>query len=137
MATDPEPLTSPVIEIPRPTRLGGAGDGATPPLAGALAHGTTGARAGKILPACLLSAGLARLPGLSQVFRRRPSSFLVCMWEEAPTMSDMPAAPEPWVEVTSSHGFPAWLAEQRVSLAFTTYQAGKLFFLGLHPDGRL
>src|SRR4051812_4070389 len=48
------------------------------------------------------------------------------------------AAPsEPWVEVTSSRQFPAWLAEQRLSLAFTTYQAGKLFFLGCQPDGRL
>ena len=43
---------------------------------------------------------------------------------------------EPWVEVTSSRQFPAWLAEQRLSLAFTTYQAGKLFFLGVN-DGRL
>jgi uncharacterized protein (TIGR03032 family) len=29
------------------------------------------------------------------------------------------------------------MAEQRVSLAFTTYQAGKLFLVGQHPDGRL
>ncbi|MDA1252079.1 MAG: DUF4915 domain-containing protein, partial [Planctomycetota bacterium] len=29
------------------------------------------------------------------------------------------------------------MAEQQVSLAFTTYQAGKLFLLGLQPDGRL
>jgi uncharacterized protein (TIGR03032 family) len=48
-----------------------------------------------------------------------------------------PTPEEPWIEVTSSRQFPAWLAEQRLSLAFTTYQAGKLFFLGLHPDGRL
>ena len=44
---------------------------------------------------------------------------------------------EPWVEVTASRQFPAWLAEMRLSLAFTTYQAGKLFLLGLQPDGRL
>jgi uncharacterized protein (TIGR03032 family) len=31
----------------------------------------------------------------------------------------------------------SWLAEQRVSLAFTTYQTGKLFLLGRHADGRL
>src|SRR5438874_128751 len=47
------------------------------------------------------------------------------------------AADEPWIEVTSSRQFPAWLAEQRVSLAFTTYQTGKLFVLGRYPDGRL
>ncbi len=46
-------------------------------------------------------------------------------------------AGEPWVEVYSSREFPAWLAEQRVSLVFTTYQTGKLFFLGLQADGQL
>jgi uncharacterized protein (TIGR03032 family) len=47
------------------------------------------------------------------------------------------AANEPWLEVSSSRTFPAWLAEQRVSLACTTYQTGKLIFIGLQPDGRL
>lgn len=40
-------------------------------------------------------------------------------------------------ELTSSSQFPDWLAEQRLSLAFTTYQAGKLFFLGSQGDGKL
>jgi uncharacterized protein (TIGR03032 family) len=44
---------------------------------------------------------------------------------------------EPWVEVTGSPHLSSWLAEQRVSLAFTTYQTGKLFLLGRHPEGRL
>ncbi len=44
---------------------------------------------------------------------------------------------EPWAEVTGSPHLSAWLAEQRVSLAFTTYQTGKLFLLGRHPEGRL
>jgi hypothetical protein len=39
--------------------------------------------------------------------------------------------------LTSSRDFPAWLARSRVSLAFTTYQAGKLFLIGLRDDGRL
>jgi uncharacterized protein (TIGR03032 family) len=38
---------------------------------------------------------------------------------------------------TSSRNFPEWLAATRGSLAFTTYQAGKLFLLGVRPDGRL
>jgi uncharacterized protein (TIGR03032 family) len=42
---------------------------------------------------------------------------------------------EPWLEVLSSRQFPGWLAEQRVSLAFTTYQAGKLLFIGSRADG--
>jgi uncharacterized protein (TIGR03032 family) len=40
-------------------------------------------------------------------------------------------------EVTTSRQFPQWLAEQRLSLAFTTYQSGKLFFIGLRPPGKL
>ena len=46
-------------------------------------------------------------------------------------------ASEPWVEVTGSPRLWSWLAEQRISLAFTTYQTGKLFLLGRHPEGRL
>ena len=44
---------------------------------------------------------------------------------------------EPWVEVTGSARLAAWLAEERVSLAFTTYQTGKLFLLGHTPQGGL
>jgi uncharacterized protein (TIGR03032 family) len=53
-------------------------------------------------------------------------------------MNDLAAPPqEPWLEVTASQSFPSWLAQQGVSLACTTYQAGKLFLVGRHPDGRL
>jgi hypothetical protein len=38
----------------------------------------------------------------------------------------------PAFELAASRQFPAWLAEQRLSLAFTTYQVGKLFLRGLH-----
>ena len=31
----------------------------------------------------------------------------------------------------------AWLLEHRLSLSFTTYQAGKVFLIGVQPDGRL
>ncbi len=48
-----------------------------------------------------------------------------------------PAVGTPRFEITASRQFTAWMAEQRVSLAFTTYQAGKVFLLGLKPDGRL
>jgi uncharacterized protein (TIGR03032 family) len=40
-------------------------------------------------------------------------------------------------ELTCSHQFPQWLADMGVSISFTTYQAGKVFLLGLKPDGRL
>lgn len=57
-------------------------------------------------------------------------------------MSASPSTPdsagaEPWVGITASGGLPAWLAEQRVSLAFTTYQSAKLFLIGRGPDVRL
>jgi len=47
------------------------------------------------------------------------------------------AASEPWIEVTSSRHFADWLTNQGVSLGFTTYQTGKLFLLGRHPNGQL
>lgn len=37
-------------------------------------------------------------------------------------------AVEPWVNVMGSRNFLDWLGEQNLSLAFTTYQTGKLFF---------
>ena len=43
----------------------------------------------------------------------------------------------PKVEIEASRHFPAWLHENKVSLAFTTYQTGKLFFIGLQDNGRL
>ncbi len=46
-----------------------------------------------------------------------------------------PAAPP--LEFLGSRQLTAWLAEQTVSLALTTYQAGRLCLLGLKPDGRL
>lgn len=47
-------------------------------------------------------------------------------------------APEtPRLEFMASRQFTSWLYEQRISLAFTTYQTGKLFFIGLQPNGQL
>jgi uncharacterized protein (TIGR03032 family) len=44
---------------------------------------------------------------------------------------------KPTFKLTASRQFTSWLAEQRASVAFTTYQAGKLFLIGLKPDGGL
>lgn len=41
------------------------------------------------------------------------------------------------LEINASRQFTHWMLEQRLSMAFTTYQAGKLFLLGLQPNGRL
>ena len=56
----------------------------------------------------------------------------------APT--EGPEAPEtlaPTLELMGSRQFTSWMAAEGVSLAFTTYQTGKLFLIGLGPDGRL
>lgn len=43
----------------------------------------------------------------------------------------------PALEITGSRQFSSWLHEQKLSLAFTTYQAGKVFLIGLQPTGKL
>lgn len=43
----------------------------------------------------------------------------------------------PSLEFSASRQFNSWLQEQNLSLAFTTYQAGKAFFIGLQPNGKL
>lgn len=47
------------------------------------------------------------------------------------------AAKRPAVEFQGSRLFGQWLADAGASLAFTTYQAGKLIFLGVGEDGAL
>jgi uncharacterized protein (TIGR03032 family) len=51
--------------------------------------------------------------------------------------ADTSDRPEEKFALAHSRNFPEWLAGIKASLAFTTYQAGKLFLLGLKPDGRL
>lgn len=46
-----------------------------------------------------------------------------------------PAAAKTDPIVISSQGLAGWLAAEDVSLALTTYQAGRLFFIGRKPDG--
>lgn len=48
-----------------------------------------------------------------------------------------PAVDELPFELLASPGLAAWLAGERFSLAFTTYQSGGLYFLGLDADGGL
>jgi len=42
-----------------------------------------------------------------------------------------------WVEIYGSRGFAPWLASRRTSLAFSTYQTGKLFLVGTSADAHL
>ena len=48
-----------------------------------------------------------------------------------------PTGQEPWLKVQGSRYFVEWMAEQGISLAFTTYQTGKLFFVGRKPDSSI
>jgi hypothetical protein len=75
---------------------------------------------------CCLSNGITGF-GLSEV---------LCM-NEVMTVGNDQAAPErPWLEVLGSRQFSAWLADHNVSLAFTTYQLGKLFLVGRQVGDR-
>src|SRR5262245_57271980 len=49
-------------------------------------------------------------------------------------MSRMNEAAAPPV-LSASNGLWQWLAETQASIAFTTYQAGRLFLIGTKPDG--
>ena len=55
------------------------------------------------------------------------------MASEAPAA----AAQKPELELTGSRQLTSWLTEQKASLAFTTYQRGKLFLIGMQENGRL
>ena len=56
---------------------------------------------------------------------------------KVPTPQQAAASPKPKLELMGSRQFASWMAEHSVSLAFTTYQTGKLFLIGLRADGRL
>ena len=47
------------------------------------------------------------------------------------------STPSLQLEISASRQLPAWMFEQQLSLAFTTYQAGKVFWLGLRLNGSL
>lgn len=57
--------------------------------------------------------------------------------QHSPLPQPGPAAEAGAFEMEASRNFRAWLAETRCSLAFTTYQGGALFLIGLKPDGTL
>lgn len=60
------------------------------------------------------------------------------MSEEIEQEAAPEAAAQPQLEFRPSRTFAPWLAGSGVSLAFTTYQAGKVFLIGTNPEtGRL
>ena len=53
------------------------------------------------------------------------------------TTKAAPGGQEEKFALTTSRHFPEWLARAGATLAFTTYQAGKVFFVGLRSEGHL
>ncbi|MEM1369262.1 MAG: TIGR03032 family protein [Cyanobacteria bacterium P01_H01_bin.15] len=41
------------------------------------------------------------------------------------------------LEISSSRQFPSWLAQEGLSIVFSTYQVGKVFFVGIRKNGSL
>jgi uncharacterized protein (TIGR03032 family) len=41
------------------------------------------------------------------------------------------------VSISCSRGFPSWLLRNKVSLAFTSYQTGRLYLVGVNPQGQV
>ena len=64
---------------------------------------------------------------------------LTCDWRVKPGRArrSLMSTPAPQLEIAGSRNFTSWLREQRLSLAFTTYQTGKLVLIGTKPDGKL
>jgi uncharacterized protein (TIGR03032 family) len=59
------------------------------------------------------------------------------MTDNAPVAAATPQeiTPSPTFEVSTSRHFMDWMAEQKLSVALTTYQIGRLFLLGLKDNG--
>lgn len=57
--------------------------------------------------------------------------------QSAPPILKLGAAAEAGFGFDASRGMPGWLDAQKAALIFTTYEVGKVFLVGLGPDGRL
>ena len=56
---------------------------------------------------------------------------------EADPTETISALPEGQTRISCSRNMGEWMASNGVSLAFTSYQTGQLFLVGLLPDGRI
>ncbi|HEV8062516.1 MAG TPA: TIGR03032 family protein, partial [Gemmataceae bacterium] len=82
------------------------------------------------------TGGTANVPASSQSPQIKPSPPAWYGAQASPPAGNK-TSNEPWLEVTTSRYFADWLAEQRTSLGFTTYQSGKLFLLGRNAQGTI
>lgn len=58
------------------------------------------------------------------------------MMSEEAAVKDYSSVPSPF-QIVTSRGMTEWMAQQRLSLALTTYHVGAVIFLGLKPTGDL
>jgi len=56
---------------------------------------------------------------------------------DSPSSPSEATASKPWLNAMASRYFLDWLVEQGISLGFTTYQTGKVFFVGCKADRSL
>ncbi|MDK1025164.1 MAG: TIGR03032 family protein [Gammaproteobacteria bacterium] len=59
------------------------------------------------------------------------------MTDESQQLTSGSGSEPPKLEINATRQFTQWLVEQETSLAFSTYQTGKLFFIGTQPSGNL
>ena len=52
-------------------------------------------------------------------------------------MSEIKPGATPQLEIDASRQWMSWMQEQKLSFAFSTYQGGKVFFIGSKPDGKM
>ncbi|NES87666.1 MAG: TIGR03032 family protein [Moorea sp. SIO2B7] len=63
---------------------------------------------------------------------------ITCLIWQFISSKDVIASPaSPSLEINASRQFTPWLLEQNLSIVFSTYQAGKVFWIGLQPNGKL
>ena len=81
------------------------------------------------------------------VARAVPDGAITCSMDTSKAYASMTSEPsvgavppvgqseQPKLDLLTSRQFNAWLAEQQISLAFTTYQTGKLFLIPFTRSG--
>jgi uncharacterized protein (TIGR03032 family) len=53
-----------------------------------------------------------------------------------PELPPQPAQAQP-VNILCSRGFPDWLLRNKLSIAFTSYQTGRLYLVGVNQEGKM
>src|SRR2546423_15677718 len=82
-----------------------------------------------------MSIGRARVVALTRLAHHRRPATGCCRRDRVVTDSSTAEVRDKGPLLLLSQRFAAWLAAADVCLALTTYQAGRLFFIGRKDDG--